>query len=401
MRSASVEPDLLPGEPPCSLGVLCYRVRTPRRSTLTAMTSFRSVTVERFRGLRDLDVEDLGQLNLITGLNGAGKSALLEAMFLLSAPEKPELSVSVLGMRSLDRFALSEIDSSQTPWDTLFPLDDETPSLKLRAIVSGGSRISLEVSRSQTAASVPQLPRATGRTTPARIKTDDRGIRGVRWVTTVNSKKPLTRNVGVKQGGEGEIVVEPPSAPPAFQTTLTRPHSGIDRIAIAERFGSMEVAGHTDSLVEGLRRFDPRVRAVRTIFNRTGPFLHVDIGLSRLLPITSMGGGFVSLAELLINMHECRNGVMLVDEIESGFHYAAMRGVWEVIIHAARMHKTQIVATTHSLEFIEQAVAAQRSEADEFRLFRLEREADSGRTAAVAYERPDVEGSLELGLDVR
>ena len=42
------------------------------------LTSF---TVHHFRGLSDVTVEPLGRINLITGKNNTGKTALLEAIF--------------------------------------------------------------------------------------------------------------------------------------------------------------------------------------------------------------------------------------------------------------------------------------------------------------------------------
>ncbi len=39
--------------------------------------------ISNFRGLRDVKVDDLGRINLVTGRNNAGKTTLLEALFLL------------------------------------------------------------------------------------------------------------------------------------------------------------------------------------------------------------------------------------------------------------------------------------------------------------------------------
>ena len=60
-----------------------------------------SVTIENFRNLDCLTLERLGRVTLIGGQNGSGKTALLEALFLFSGPDLPELSERVNAFRGL------------------------------------------------------------------------------------------------------------------------------------------------------------------------------------------------------------------------------------------------------------------------------------------------------------
>ena len=60
-----------------------------------------SLTVTNFRNLKSVRLERLGRITLIAGKNGAGKTALLEALWLLSGPDLPELSVRVNAFRGL------------------------------------------------------------------------------------------------------------------------------------------------------------------------------------------------------------------------------------------------------------------------------------------------------------
>jgi AAA15 family ATPase/GTPase len=45
---------------------------------------FKSVRIQNFRQFKDLKLDNLAQINLITGRNGAGKTSLLEAVYLLA-----------------------------------------------------------------------------------------------------------------------------------------------------------------------------------------------------------------------------------------------------------------------------------------------------------------------------
>ncbi len=45
--------------------------------------------VRKFRGLHDLKVKGLGRVNVVAGRNNAGKTTLLEAIFLLTGAANP------------------------------------------------------------------------------------------------------------------------------------------------------------------------------------------------------------------------------------------------------------------------------------------------------------------------
>ena len=53
--------------------------------------------IRRFRGFKDLQIDGLSRINLVAGANNAGKTTLLEAVFLLGAGGNPR----VLGYRVL------------------------------------------------------------------------------------------------------------------------------------------------------------------------------------------------------------------------------------------------------------------------------------------------------------
>ena len=75
---------------------------------------FRSVLIHNFRQFRNLHLEGLAPINLITGQNNAGKTTLLEALFLLDGPLDPSRTIVVANFRGIDR---SGFDTSEL-WDS-------------------------------------------------------------------------------------------------------------------------------------------------------------------------------------------------------------------------------------------------------------------------------------------
>ena len=60
-----------------------------------------SLSIKNFRGIDQLTINPLGRVNLIAGKNGTGKTTVLESLWILSAPDVPELAVRVSAFRGL------------------------------------------------------------------------------------------------------------------------------------------------------------------------------------------------------------------------------------------------------------------------------------------------------------
>jgi AAA15 family ATPase/GTPase len=65
---------------------------------------FRALSITGFRGFSKLKIPQLDRFNLFLGQNNVGKTALLEAIFLLVGPTTPELTVRISGFRGIEQF---------------------------------------------------------------------------------------------------------------------------------------------------------------------------------------------------------------------------------------------------------------------------------------------------------
>ena len=65
-----------------------------------------------------------------------------------------------------------------------------------------------------------------------------------------------------------------------------------------------------------------------------------------------MGDGARKIVALLTAVYNCKDGVLLVDEISNGFHHSVMRNLWEILVKAAIQNNTQMFVTTHDIDSI-------------------------------------------------
>jgi len=150
-----------------------------------------------------------------------------------------------------------------------------------------------------------------------------------------------------------------------------------------------------------LKILEPRL--VRLVVSAPAPGISViqgDLGIGRLVPIQLMGEGIGKLLSCLLAIADARGGTVLIDEIENGFHYAVLPKVWSAIADFAEEYKTQIFATTHSLECIRAAHEAflQRDE-KAFLYHRLDWA--KGGVECMTFDREMLSTAMATGLEPR
>lgn len=89
----------------------------------------RSLRIENFRSHRLVELKDMGRINLVLGKNNTGKTALLEALLLLSLPSNPG---DVLARMNESRGYGSDPDSEEM-WDSVFHEWDHSQDVRVES----------------------------------------------------------------------------------------------------------------------------------------------------------------------------------------------------------------------------------------------------------------------------
>ena len=129
----------------------------------------------------------------------------------------------------------------------------------------------------------------------------------------------------------------------------------------------------------------------------------MDIGLNKRIPINMMGDGARKILSILTSIYECKNGIVLIDELSNGFHYSVMKGVWRSIVSVAKKNNVQIFATTHDLDSIKglRDAAMSGEEYDDFIVcFKLQRTSDN-ELKSYTYSLDSVDYSLTQEIEIR
>ena len=347
-----------------------------------------SLRIRNYRGFKDLKVDGLNRINLIAGKNNSGKTSLLEAIFLLCGGGDPSLAMNANVIRDQD-WALPVTQTTvMTDWKSIFHnlcLD--------RAIEIEGTHTSQGCMKLRIE-SGSQLPLGSTDSTSI-ANTSDVGSLKFSYSNSVYGR--TEGHVYLNPGGQPAVEYSTGNAIRSFTTKILLPglRNPSDDAAL---LGKLRIQKRDDLLIEALRVIEPKLQSVIDSSASGMPMIWGDVGLSEMVPLYTMGEGMTRLARIILGISSAPVGILLIDEIENGFHHSVQVKVWKAIACAAEQFDTQIFATTHSYECFENAVNALG--ADGFKFFRPGKTRDE-EDEAVMY-RPDmVKMAVRRHIEVR
>jgi AAA15 family ATPase/GTPase len=324
----------------------------------------KSLHIKNFRGLRDLKIEPLKRVNLITGQNNTGKTGVLEALVVLLDDQTQTFRSNLPNL-----FRVAGGDWVENFWKWLFHNKNLKQNIKIEAALSSGENFAVILH--DLLAPVDFNPSHFGQAGQ---------IGGVPYYITLGKA-----HAGLK--------------PAIFSTHPSNPiQDAIDynRVILKRRKKQVEKL---------LREIEPRLEALEAL--QTGqsgqastPLIYADLGLSEMIPVTQLGQGFNRLLDIYSELVAADAKVLLIDEIENGLHHSVMPVIWKGLFLAAKEFDVQIFATTHSWECILAAdEAARTSENYDLALIRLDRVKEDIK--ATVIDKKSLSTAKELQWEMR
>lgn len=294
---------------------------------------FRKIEVENFRGIRHGLVEGFALVNLLVGRNNCGKSTLLEALFLGSGMSNPLLPFHINILRGYGETGQGNLNLDFYNLDTSNPI-----CVRLWNETARSLRISV-------------FEREQG---GAPLQTDETGL-----LSTQNQKRyGLKLDFTLDEGQySSELSFDASNPGRGISSVDKRYRETLRCVYLNSKFdfgtsirGLNSIIENKDErfIVDGLRILEPRIAD----FVFTDNKVLVDTGLPKRIPINLMGDGARKIVSLLTAVYDCRDGVLLIDEISNGFHHSVMKDLWRVLIDAALRNNTQLFVTTHDMDSI-------------------------------------------------
>ena len=347
------------------------------------MAHLSSFEALHYRGIDGLSLPRLSRANLVTGVNGVGKTALIEAIWLFLGRHNP----SLLWNANVQRSGNPVVDPVASLSDGVLELrgtENDVPH-EFRCTfepVSGVVRPTMVGAGEENG---PQLP-----------------VIG-RILTSLNGEIAQGSPGGMQLTPKGVVVHENPTLPTSVGAIIESTKFQLETPdEYLRRYSEMVRAGAKPELTKAINLILPRVEGVEILTDNTGEsYLSTMTSDGRQLPIHDLGGGAVRLFRLLLGFFAARQGVLLMDEMENGIHYSAFARVWGHVRQWMETWSVQVVATTHSAECIDAAIAAFACTPEDLSIHTLFRNDSTGRMEAATFTGEALEGARDLNLEVR
>lgn len=378
-------------------------------------TFLSQVNVKRFRGIDNLMLPQLGLFNLFVGENNSGKTSVLEAISLCARPLDSFQWIKAARGRDVPIARTPIIESVK--W--LFPqslANKETNDIELE--LQGSFAVRKIHARYRdinaiTAESVDESPDELGLEedlVPERGAVVDITVQAlvemVQQTIFEQDEEPthLRRYKGKLRLIEGRDIIQPSKRRHeqlSIPVRMVLPHTHrIDKMHPAH-FSS--VAHLSDevlfSVLDLLRQFDPDIESVSIVPRARLTVMYLAHKTLGSAPVEVFGDGLRRILQIALTIPLCRNGIMLVDELETSIHAKRLKDFFSWLLRACRQFDVQLFATTHSLEAID-ALLESSPEHEELITYKFA--LHDHRSESTRYDRQMLHDlRREFGMEIR
>jgi AAA15 family ATPase/GTPase len=365
------------------------------------------IETNNFRCFDSLKVSGCKRINLISGKNNVGKTALLEAIFLNNMPTAATLfSLSDL-RRESTRFnkALPE-----KIWDNLFCKQDTKSISSIETVFNDLSckviRISIDSKKSLLHDDFLPKDWKDKREITGSIIQQQLYDESIQFVLSLDTKIDnddsyqtiiVSRSHHVSSGTTPSTHVNPkylqnssfiPSALRASSVELT---TEFDRARLNEK---------EDEVLKAFQIIDSSIVTVES-FSIPEPTIYLKRQGEKRLPLSLFGDAMNRIADIILKIINNQDSILLIDEVENGIHHSNQIAFWDFLYRLAEQLNVQIFATTHSLEMTEAFIKAGLDRQDSAAHFELTRHEKTNKIVAISRDLETLEYDISHHKEVR
>ncbi|RDY23186.1 DUF2813 domain-containing protein [Romboutsia maritimum] len=299
------------------------------------------LNIKHFKGIENLELENLSNINIIVGDNNTGKTSLLEAISLLQSQENIKDMINHISRRDDGYPSKFEL------FLEIFPKEqDLSKSIQIDSIINGLKR---EIKIGGTL-----------------LNNDFKGNISVKSENTnlINKEIYIKENQIIPESNVDNVVNI------IYITPYDHFRDGLINKTI-------EHIKHKDKekIIRLLQMFDVNILDFKTLStnNRKNPMTtYIDHKKYGLMPLFSFGDSIKKVLTLASAVISAKDGILLVDEIETAIHKNMINEVFKWFVEACSEFNVQLICTTHSLEAIDGIIVALENDIDSLSCFRIE-----------------------------
>jgi AAA15 family ATPase/GTPase len=365
----------------------------------------KTLRIENFRCFPAFELQQLGQLNLLVGKNNSGKTSILEAIQLLTSQSNFES----LGKLMIDRgeYIPSDRISAYRELDVRHLFYGHEIHLGSSFSVNGdtynnGEGLTVTVRKRELSKNVEKDTEELGSFENIR----NHLVFVMQWLGRENENitLPLSPKAGLRADYLKRFSREfkNPSVNTQFVTS-----SSLTTEKMVELFDQVVLTPEENFVTQALQTVESSIERIATVKSdrssyresRNGFIVGLANGDQRI-PIGSMGDGIWRMLGLILAILSARDGILLVDEIDTGLHFTTMSDMWKLIWKTAKRLNVQVFATTHNSDCwksLSEIANADNQSEEGITIQRIEK----GKQSSIVFTEPEIVIAAEEEIEVR
>lgn len=303
------------------------------------MKRFENLEITNFRGIKNLRLDNLGQVNVLVGANNVGKSSILEALFILSGKQHPYLPGALNFIREAARkdfdhlkYLFYNADIERHPVISASTTSQE----QHRVEISLMSEIDMEKQNINAGLSSQET----------------RKITGVHMFCK-DSKQEFEVKLFPNKEGDGLALHSTIRIMDEVIASFL-PSNGREGNAV-EMYSELVRSNKKNDIVLALKEFDSAVEDIDLLSD--GIYLKYQ-DRDSLIPLSMAGDGIRRYLGIIMSAAISKANLLLIDEIENGLHYSIYAKLWKALITITQKNNIQLFVTTHNKEILRSLYSA-------------------------------------------
>ena len=340
------------------------------------------IKIENYRCFKDFSLKDLKRVNLLVGKNNSGKTSIIE---LLNILEKP-----------FELFPIGEILRRRGEF-----LDSKHEFLDLNNLYNDYICQTNDVFSICCKKNNSNYPYCFDGTIKAMPSADPHSM---------DEDIVLHCDWYKDSVGTGQMITIGPKhsmLAKNFYNGLSRKHNSVylpsTSFSIDEAVPLFEEMVLTDDetiVIEALQIIEPSIRKIGIIDSGQNIAVRCE-GSENRIRIDSFGEGISRLFALIVALVNAKDGVLMVDEIDTGLHFSVMEDMWRLILKVAEKNNVQVFTTTHSNDCWQSLASVtydySQYTKDNVSIQRIEK----GKTKAVSFSEKEIIAAVNNDIEVR
>ena len=325
------------------------------------------IEIVEYKGFKNLKLENLSQINIISGKNNVGKTALLEALFIYENIEKD--------------FCLTGILSAK---DT-FSFIGENRNINKRKLKNYLQKINYKTKNLEIK---PKTIHKLNDKEKEEIKKFNQDY--TQFLVTYYDEEHLNIDTIDNTFSDNTFYTNYINSSKPSNERLVKLYSNIQSKGIQHKF------------LTYLKLLDNDIEWIEPQLLDDEMLLRINLkNPERSLVSSELGEGTNRYIEILTSLLSNPKGIVFIDEVENGIHYTKLYDIWRAIIEIVQKEDIQLFVTTHDLESIEAlALASEDMKFKEITSIKLTKDKEN-KIYPIIRNYSSFLATVNSGMDIR